>query len=288
MQPLRNKLQRVVTDTSSQLSIVEKDYALSYVLAGVASIGELVPSLIFKGGTALKKYYFGDYRFSEDLDFSTINAPTGDELERFLTAASDNALKQLSAEGPFTLQLRRRPEIERHPRGQEAFELYVKYPWHPSPLCKLKVEITHDEPVLAPPVSRQIIHGYGENLSAMLNCYALEEIVSEKMRSLLQTHQRLMQRGWNRPRTRDYYDLWSILTTYRDELDNDLIRELLPEKCKVREVSYHSIDDFFTPELLSEVDRHWESNLSTYVRGLPESSVILPELKSMMEQYISP
>jgi hypothetical protein len=33
MQPLRNKLQRVVTDTSSQLSIVEKDYALSYVLA---------------------------------------------------------------------------------------------------------------------------------------------------------------------------------------------------------------------------------------------------------------
>lgn len=287
MQPLRNKLQRVVTDTSSQLSIVEKDYALSYVLAGISSIGELAPSLIFKGGTALKKYYFGDYRFSEDLDFSTINAPTGDELERLLKVASDNALKQLSAEGPFTLQLRRRPEIERHPRGQEAFELYVKYPWHPSPLCKLKVEITHDEPVLAPPVSRQIIHGYGESLSAMLDCYALEEIVSEKMRSLLQTHQRLMQRGWNRPRTRDYYDLWSILTTYRDELDNNLIRELLPEKCKVREVSYHSIDDFFTPELLSEVDRHWESNLSTYVRGLPESSVILPELKSMMEQYIS-
>jgi predicted nucleotidyltransferase component of viral defense system len=288
MQPLRDKLHQVVTDTNSQLSIVEKDYALSYVLAGIASIDELLPSMIFKGGTALKKYYFGDYRFSEDLDFSTVNAPKGDDLEKLLTAASDTALKLLSAQGPFTLQLRRRPELERHPRGQEAFELHVKYPWHPSPLCKLKVEITHDEPVLAPPVSRQIIHGYGEDLSAMLNCYALEEVVSEKMRSLLQTHQRLKERGWNRPRSRDYYDLWRILTTYGDELDHDRIRELLPEKCKVREVTYRSIDDFFTPELLAEVDRHWESNLSTYVRDLPESSVILPELKSMMQQYINP
>ncbi|MEI6628804.1 MAG: nucleotidyl transferase AbiEii/AbiGii toxin family protein [Alphaproteobacteria bacterium] len=25
---------------------------------------------IFKGGTCLKKYYFGDYRFSQDPDFS--------------------------------------------------------------------------------------------------------------------------------------------------------------------------------------------------------------------------
>jgi predicted nucleotidyltransferase component of viral defense system len=26
--------------------------------------------LVFKGGTALKRCYFGDYRFSEDLDFT--------------------------------------------------------------------------------------------------------------------------------------------------------------------------------------------------------------------------
>ena len=35
----------------------------------------------FKGGTALKRCYFGDYRFSEDLDF-TLTAPvTPDELK---------------------------------------------------------------------------------------------------------------------------------------------------------------------------------------------------------------
>ena len=30
----------------------------------------LLSNLAFKGGTALKRCYFGDYRFSEDLDFT--------------------------------------------------------------------------------------------------------------------------------------------------------------------------------------------------------------------------
>ena len=29
--------------------------------------------LVFKGGTALKRCYFGDYRFSEDLDFTLVD-----------------------------------------------------------------------------------------------------------------------------------------------------------------------------------------------------------------------
>ena len=40
--------------------------ALSYLLAGIAANPDLSGTLIFKGGTALKKLYFGDYRFSAD------------------------------------------------------------------------------------------------------------------------------------------------------------------------------------------------------------------------------
>jgi predicted nucleotidyltransferase component of viral defense system len=32
---------------------------------------------VFKGGTALKKVHFGSNRFSEDLDFSAVDAPQG-------------------------------------------------------------------------------------------------------------------------------------------------------------------------------------------------------------------
>jgi predicted nucleotidyltransferase component of viral defense system len=37
--------------------------------------------LAFKGGTALKKCYFGDYRFSEDLDFTLIAETSWEEIE---------------------------------------------------------------------------------------------------------------------------------------------------------------------------------------------------------------
>lgn len=34
------------------------------------------------GGTAVRKFYFGDYRFSEDLDFSALEGvPTGEAME---------------------------------------------------------------------------------------------------------------------------------------------------------------------------------------------------------------
>ena len=52
------------------------------MLAGIGRVPALSSTLVFKGGTALKKCYFGEYRFSEDLDFSSIGAlPAGEEME---------------------------------------------------------------------------------------------------------------------------------------------------------------------------------------------------------------
>ena len=58
---------------------IEKDYMLSWILRGVAKHEELSKAIVFKGGTVLKKIYFDDYRFSEDLDFTLLNndASTG-------------------------------------------------------------------------------------------------------------------------------------------------------------------------------------------------------------------
>lgn len=49
---------------------IEKDYVISWITYGIAKNPFLNRNLIFKGGTVLKKVYFPDYRFSEDLDFS--------------------------------------------------------------------------------------------------------------------------------------------------------------------------------------------------------------------------
>jgi predicted nucleotidyltransferase component of viral defense system len=72
----------------------------------------------------------------------------------------------------------------------------VKFPWYPSPLCRIKIEITHDEPVMLEAERRNLIHGHQEDLAASLRGYPLAEIVAEKMRALLQTQQKLLARGW--------------------------------------------------------------------------------------------
>lgn len=41
--------------------VIEKDYVLTWLLAGIAD-SSLADHLAFKGGTALKKIYFPDYR----------------------------------------------------------------------------------------------------------------------------------------------------------------------------------------------------------------------------------
>ncbi len=59
---------------------IEKDYVLSWILKGVAEHERLNQILVFKGGTVLKKIYFEDYRFSEDLDFTLIDDSISAEL----------------------------------------------------------------------------------------------------------------------------------------------------------------------------------------------------------------
>ena len=51
-------------------NIVEKDYVLGWLLAGIHAHPDLAESWVFKGGTCLKKCYYETYRFSEDLDFT--------------------------------------------------------------------------------------------------------------------------------------------------------------------------------------------------------------------------
>lgn len=284
---LQNKLQKVKDQTGSQFHIIEKDYALSYILAGISKNKILKDTLVFKGGTALKKCYFGDYRFSEDLDFSVIDAPKGDELERLLIEALESATTLLSEQGIFKIELERHYEKEPHPRAQDAFDILVQFPKHRRPMCALKIEITHDEPVLLQPETKSIIHGYGEVLDAAINCYQLEEIVSEKLRAMLQTRQKFFEKGSKRPRARDYYDLWKIFTKYGKELDKQKIKVIFPKKCQHREINYTSVEEFFTPELLSEISLHWEKMLGSYVKQLPDYNIILPELKTMVTMVLA-
>lgn len=49
------------------IDTVEKDYIISWILTSLSRT-KLVEDFVFYGGTAIKKIYFDDHRFSEDID----------------------------------------------------------------------------------------------------------------------------------------------------------------------------------------------------------------------------
>ena len=58
---------KVSEETGIDASIVEKDY---YVTLFLKRIVEVIPNIIFKGGTSLSKCYKLIKRFSEDIDLN--------------------------------------------------------------------------------------------------------------------------------------------------------------------------------------------------------------------------
>ena len=286
MKLLRFRIRDAAVAKRVPQDVIEKDYVLSYIVAGVANTPSLDNSLVFKGGTALKKCVFGEYRFSEDLDFTAVDAPKGPELEAALQTALDWAAKELGQYGPFEFELERYEEKQPHPGGQEAFVVRVQFPWQREPLCRVKVEISFDEPVLTTIHRRKMAHGYDEPLEAEVDCYSLEEIVAEKLRALLQAHQKLVMRGWTQRRARDYYDLWRILKQYANDLDHQKLLPLLRKKCEVRGVDFKAIEDFFTKELVTEAERSWDTMLATFVPDLAPFDVVQSELREMLERML--
>ncbi len=288
MKLLRFRIRDAAAAKHVPQEVIEKDYVLSYILAGIANTSGLANSLVFKGGTALKKCVFGEYRFSEDLDFTAVDAPKGPDLEAALQTALDWAAKELGQYGPFKFELERYEEKQPHPGGQEAFIVRVQFPWQREPLCRVKIEISFDEPILTAVHTRKMTHEYEEDLDAAIRCYSLEEIVAEKLRALRQAQQKLVMRGWTQRRARDYYDLWRILKQYAKDLDYKQLLPLLRKKCEVRDVDFKTIDDFFTKELVTEAERSWNTMLATFVPDLPPFEVVQQELREMLEPILMP
>jgi predicted nucleotidyltransferase component of viral defense system len=283
---LKNMLRARASELRVPLEVIEKDYGLSHVLVAMFRNEELASSLVFKGGTALRKAYFPDYRFSVDLDFTADGGPRGQDLQAAIAQAAGEAEKTLLERGPFRVVSSRRAEREEHPAAQEAFQVQMQYPWHARPMCTLKVEITTDEPVLLPPSHRLLLHAYEEQLDAELVCYSLEEIVAEKLRTPLQASKRADEGKWLRNCARDYYDLWYLTSMDAAKVDSSVVGSILRRKCFVRDVTYSGLEDFFPSIVVAEAERQWRSSLADLVRFLPEFKTVIAELRERLARML--
>lgn len=285
---LKAKLQQYKDSTGAKWEIIEQDYLLSWILAGITSLPSLRENVMFKGGTCLRKCYFGDYRFSQDIDLSVLShhKELEENLEMYIREAckfSETALQSMGEN--FYLESFPYKEKLPHPEGQQAFLVQAKFPWHREFLTKVYIEVSFNEKIVAPPIQRAIIHPYKEDFSYDLHVYSINEIIAEKIRALLQFSKKLHERGWGRSRVRDYYDLWSILKHYTHEVDAEILPSITREKCAYKQISFQDINDIFNEKLMLNVEEEWESWLGgIVVTSLPDKNTVMQDLKQALNE----
>lgn len=283
---LRSVLQKYQKEDKVSWNLIEQDYALSWILKGITSVPELYQHLVFKGGTCLRKCYFGDYRFSQDADFSVQgNYPRGDVLESLVNKACEITYEEQKEKGVYvSYECMRYEEKNPHPDNQEAFTISVQYPWQREPLTRVMIEVTSSEKILLPTVIKKILHPYESCFHAEIQTYQLEEIVSEKVRALLQFSKKLHERGWGRSRARDYYDLWRIFKSYKNHLDCIHLPEIIHEKCVSKDIVFGDYNDLFSEPLMLDLKKSWIQWVSPLVGQLPDLNKVIEDLKREFER----
>lgn len=268
-----NELKRAAAQEGIPFESTQKDYVIGWVLWGLANHPTLSKEFVFKGGTALRKCYFRGYRFSEDLDFTVQGAALNkDKLENDLR---DCAQKVSDASG-IEVSLAGLKQT-RDEEGEEALKGKLAYRGPSKPVTtfpNIKLDLTYYEKVLEEPLHRPIIQHYSDAAEAMVQVYALEEIVAEKMRSMLQQKER-------RARPRDWYDVWFLLTN--ENMEASRIRKLFHKKCTFKNVSFHSVEDYFDATLIEKIANAWEKSLERQLRDVLPFKTVRAELRLLLE-----
>lgn len=111
LRTLRVRIAEAARNAGKPQFVLEKDYAISYLLAVIAQVPLLRDDLVFKGGTCLRKAYFPGYRFSEDLDYTSRKVWDADSLLDAIREAADQMKARLLDYGPFEVDVA--PEFHR-------------------------------------------------------------------------------------------------------------------------------------------------------------------------------
>jgi predicted nucleotidyltransferase component of viral defense system len=233
-------------------AVIERDYVLAWLLSGLAG-HPLRELLAFKGGTALRRCWFADYRFSEDLDF-TLTRPIS--LEEILARLNEIFVAIEAACG-----LRIAFDRDDRHGHQNSHTFYLRYQGPLPAANDVKVDITIDEVLCFPLQDRAIQRTYNrfDDLpeGPTVKVYAIEEIVIEKLLAL-------SDRARNEPR--DLYDLWYLF----DAMDLHIaeMRTELDTKLALRKRTAAGLEQAIATKE-ERLRRLWENRLAHQMSQLP-------------------
>ncbi len=264
---LQSKL--TVEGKSIPVKTLEKDYILTWILVALA--GQTMENLcVFKGGTALKKIFIKNYRFSEDLDFTLLNPISIESLKQKL----DNVFAKIldMANIPITIN---RSEIH-----SNSYTIIVNFS---GPLGasinrgEIKIDFTINELLLFPIARKGFFHLYEEYndipSDVEVLVYSIEEMIIEKLVCIVDP---------SRNEPRDIYDVWYLF-------DNDIVQLDLLKDSFHRKAEFKKISDIEISHSLDKKEgiykRLWDIRLNHQMQNLPHFKLVFRYLKKRFRNY---
>lgn len=255
---------------------IEKDYILSWILWGIANHEQLSKILVFKGGTVLKKVYFEDYRFSEDLDFTLLDNEISNEQIFELFNEIFNLIKE---EANIPLKKIDDDEADADKAKEDKEDGLNFYIGYVGPLGgfgnnkKVKIDISKSEKLEFEPIVKNAIVDYSDLEDYKLQCYPLEELLVEKLRCTMQ-----------RMQPRDYYDIWYLVEV--EKMDVDFYTNEFRNKCISKE---QNPEDFHKKleQKIPQYKARWQKSMNDQIKDLPDFEKVEREVSRKIKNFMS-
>jgi|SRR3989338_2264637 len=104
--------------------------------------------------------------------------------------------------------------------------------------------------------------------------YPLEEILAEKIRSILQ-----------QGKTRDYFDVWKLLKEHSQLINKEKTRKILAQKCAFKSLVC-SKELLFEKNKIAQAKLHWEKGLAHQINSLPDFTTVVKECKELIGEFL--
>lgn len=246
---------------------IEKDYHLDWYLAALWPL-DLFPQILFYGGTAIKKPYIPNHRFSEDIDLISRAKLNPESISKALDRAHKFSEKEANLFYSY------RPEEIQIVGTQTRFIIHYRGFSELGGLKRFLLDFAQGIEELPAPISTKLLTRYTDLKDRKINIRALplEVICAEKLALIVDRR---------RKEPRDIYDLWSVLTQAVG-----LDREKFVTRFE-RSLSYKT--DFSSIEASFrdfDFKSAWETRLRHQVPNLPRfeevASQLVAKLKNIM------
>jgi len=247
---------------------IEKDYVICWIL-NCLSASKLKDDFVFYGGTAIKRMYFEDHRFSEDIDLISAKAQTQDfliaELRKQLSKAKELVNLAMTVNPDRTLSSGTRTQI---------FVEYSGYDEIIGAPKEIRFDFVMDMDLYGDKEEGKLFESYSDlkGKKGVFPVMTLNTILAGKLGLLMSSV---------RKEPRDVYDIWFLL----NRLDQFKFNMKAMQKAFKQKQGFYAASAVLKPHLNNRLYKdRWEIQLSKQIAQLPAVEDVLKDIELRLNE----